>query len=349
MKIVIVSDAWYPQVNGVVRTLDTTASELRRLGHDVLMITPELFRTVPCPTYPEIRLALFPKHRIRRLLDDFGPDAIHIATEGPLGWAARRFCLKLKLPFTTAFHTRFAEYVSARFMVPVSWGYSVLRRFHKPSVRVMVATDTLRRELEERGFGETALFSRGVDVDLFRPEAAKESNLPRPIYTYVGRVAVEKSIDDFLELDLPGTKVVVGDGPQLESFRKAFPDAHFPGAKSGEELARYYAQSDVFVFPSRTDTFGLVMLEALASGVPVAGYPVPGPLDVLGDRACRKSRCPKNAVGCLDDSLGEAIHGALSLNRSQCRPFALKFSWEACARQFAGNLEPIGPPLKEAA
>ena len=341
MKIAIISDAWYPQVNGVVRTLDTTRGELENLGHQVLMITPEMFRTFPCPTYPEIRLALFPRGKIARALEDFRPDSIHIATEGPLGWAARKLCLKRKIPFTTAFHTRFAEYVSARFRVPVSWGYAVLRRFHKPAVRVMAATETLRRELEDRGFGETALFSRGVDVDLFRPAASAEVNLPRPIYTYVGRVAVEKSLRDFLGLDLPGTKVIVGDGPQLAEFQADYPDAIFPGAKHGEELARYFAQSDVFVFPSRTDTFGLVMLEALASGVPVAAYPVPGPLDVLGGRACRAERCPKDAVGCLADDLGGAIAGALTLDRGACRDFALSFSWEACARQFAGNLAVI--------
>ena len=343
MKIAIVSDAWYPQINGVVRTLDTIRAELEKLGHQVLMITPDLFRTIPCPTYAEIRLALFPRIKIAKMLQDFAPDSIHIATEGPLGWAARRLCLNQGWPFTTAFHTRFAEYVSARFKVPVSWGYAVLRRFHKPAVRVMAATESLRRELEERGFGETALFSRGVDVGLFRPEAAVEVNLPRPIYTYVGRIAVEKNLAAFLDLDLPGTKVIVGEGPQLNALQEDYPDVIFPGPKHGEELARYYAQSDVFVFPSRTDTFGLVMLEALACGVPVAAYPVPGPLDVLGDSACRGERCPKNAVGCLADDLGEAVAGALTLDRQFCRDYALKFSWESCARQFADNLEVLHP------
>jgi len=341
MKIVIVTDAWYPQINGVVRTLDTTRQELERLGHEVRMITPDAFRTIPCPTYAEIRLALFPGRKIRRILEEFEPDAIHIATEGPLGWSVRRYCLKRSLPFTTAFHTRFPEYITARFRVPLAWGYAVVRWFHTPGKRVMVSTETLRHELQERGFGEAVLFQRGVDLDLFKPCDPEVTDLPRPIYTYVGRVAVEKSITDFLDLDLDGTKVVVGDGPMLEELRQDYPDAVFPGAKRGEELARFYGQSDVFVFPSRTDTFGLVMLEALACGVPVAAYPVPGPLDVLGDRACRGDRCLSNTVGCLSDDLANAIKGALMIDRSKCREFASQFSWEACARQFASNLEPL--------
>ncbi|MFN3233087.1 MAG: glycosyltransferase family 4 protein [Alphaproteobacteria bacterium] len=341
MKIAIITDAWYPQINGVVRTLDTTKQELEKMGHQVLVISPADFKTIPCPTYPEIRLALFPGRRIRQWLKEFGAESVHIATEGPLGWSARRYCKKRGLPFTTAFHTRFPEYVSARFGAPVSWGYAVMRWFHKPGARVMVSTESLKRELEGRGFGEAALFQRGVDLDLFRPRDDIKTNLPRPIYTYVGRVAVEKSITDFLDLTLDGTKVVVGEGPQLEALRKDYPDVEFPGAKKGDELARYFAQSDVFVFPSRTDTFGLVMLEAMACGVPVAAYSVPGPLDVLGDRACRGNRCPDNAVGCLSEDLGAAVKGALAINRENCRTFAQSFSWEACARQFLDNLEPL--------
>ncbi len=341
MKIAIVTDAWYPQINGVVRTLDTTRQELEQLGHQVLVISPADFSTVPCPTYPEIRLALMPGRGIRKKLEAFGAESIHIATEGPLGWSARRYCKKRDLPFTTAFHTRFPEYVSARFRIPVSWGYAVMRWFHKPGARVMVSTERLGEELEQRGFGEAVLFQRGVDIDLFSPANGDETNLPRPIHTYVGRVAVEKSITDFLDLDLEGTKVVVGEGPQLEELRRDYPDVQFPGAQTGTDLARYFAQSDVFVFPSRTDTFGLVMLEAMACGVPVAAYPVPGPLDVLGDRACRSERCPKNAVGCLSDDLADAISGALALDRNACRDFALLFSWEACAKEFAANLEPL--------
>jgi glycosyltransferase involved in cell wall biosynthesis len=341
MKIAIVSDAWYPQVNGVVRTLDTTRKELQKLGHQVLMITPDMFRTVPMPTYPEIRLAVLPRRRLHRMLADFQPDAIHIATEGPLGWAARRVCLKADLTFTTAFHTRFAEYVAARFHVPLSWSYAMLRRFHSPALRVMAATESLRQELEGRGFGRTALFSRGVDTTIFHPQEKTSLDMIRPIYTYVGRVAVEKNLEAFLSLDLPGTKVVVGDGPQLEELRGDYPDVVFTGVKQGEELARYYAQSDVFVFPSKTDTFGLVILEALACGVPVAAYPVPGPLDVLGERACRDDREVQQAVGCLSDDLASAIAGALRLDPSACLDFAQQYSWEACTRQFVENLAPL--------
>jgi glycosyltransferase involved in cell wall biosynthesis len=341
MKIAIVSDAWFPQVNGVVRTLDTTRHELLKLGHDVMMITPDLFRTVPMPTYPEIRLAVLPRRRLRQMLAEFQPDAIHIATEGPLGWAARGVCLKADLSFTTAFHTRFAEYIAARFNVPLSWGYAMLRRFHKPADRVMAATESLRRELEERGFGRTALFSRGVDMAVFRPQEKTAMDMLRPVYTYVGRVAVEKNLEAFVSLDLPGTKVVVGDGPQLDELRKAYPEVVFTGVKQGEELARYYAQSDVFVFPSRTDTFGLVILEALACGVPVAAYPVPGPLDVLGERAMRGDSADRGAVGCLSEDLATAIAGALRLDRAACLDFAEAFSWEACTRQFVENLAPL--------
>lgn len=341
MKICIVSDAWFPQVNGVVRTLDTTRTELLKLGHEVLMITPDLFRTMPMPTYPEIRLAVLPRRRLRAMIADFAPDAVHIATEGPLGWTARRICLKADLSFTTAFHTRFAEYIAARFHIPLSWGYAMLRRFHKPSDRVMAATESLRRELEERGFGRTALFSRGVDMTVFHPREKTDLDLLRPVYTYVGRVAVEKNLEAFVSLDLPGTKVVVGDGPQLDELRAAYPDVVFTGVKQGSELADYYAQSDVFVFPSRTDTFGLVILEALACGVPVAAYPVPGPLDVLGEHACRDDHTARGAVGCLSDDLGTAIAGALRLDPKACLAFAETFSWEACTRQFVENLAPL--------
>ncbi|MBI1182157.1 MAG: glycosyltransferase [Alphaproteobacteria bacterium] len=341
MKIAIVSDAWYPQVNGVVRTLDTTRSELLKMGHEVLMITPDLFRTVPMPTYPEIRLAVLPRRRVHNMLAAFQPDAIHIATEGPLGWAARRVCLKSDLSFTTAFHTRFAEYVAARFHVPLSWSYAMLRRFHSPALRVMAATESLRKELEGRGFGRTALFSRGVDTSVFQPQQKTDLGMLRPIYTYVGRVAVEKNLEAFLSLDLPGTKVVVGDGPQLDDLREEYPEVVFTGVKRGEELARYYAQSDVFVFPSKTDTFGLVILEALACGVPVAAYPVPGPLDVLGERACRDDQQGPQAVGCLSDDLAAAIAGALRLDPEACQDFARQFSWEACTRQFVENLAPL--------
>ncbi|MDX1580352.1 MAG: glycosyltransferase family 1 protein, partial [Alphaproteobacteria bacterium] len=306
--------------------------------------------TLPCPGYPEIRLALRPRRLIRRIMAEGPFDAIHIATEGTLGWSARRYCLKRNLPFTTAFHTRFPEYVSARFFVPVSWGYWVIRRFHKPAVRTMAATDTLRKELEDRGFGETALFSRGVKTELFRPQDKGKLGWKRPVHLYVGRIAIEKNLEAFLSLPLEGSKVLVGEGPQVEELKKAYPDAIFPGPKRGEELAAHFAEADVFVFPSKTDTFGLVMIEALACGVPVAAFPVPGPLDVIGARACREAPGATDAVGCLSEDLEQAIDCALKIDPKQCRDFALGFTWESCARQFASNLEPIHPeePLARA-
>lgn len=338
-RIAVVSDAWFPQVNGVVRTLSTVRDELTRLGHAVTMITPDAFSTIPCPTYPEIRLALWPWQGVREAIETARPQAIHIATEGPLGHAARNYCLKRDLPFTTAYHTRFPEYVKPRLGIPLSWTYSILRDFHRPSRGIMVATDSIKRDLEARRFAAVKDWSRGVDTELFRPRDKNEpdlapdlpADLPRPIFTFVGRVAVEKSIPDFLALDLPGSKVVIGDGPLLPDLRRRFPEAVFLGAKRGDDLARHFASGDVFVFPSRTDTYGLVTLEALACGLPVAALPVPGPIDVLRD--------PKVAV--LDEDLGRAARAALELDAADCRAFALGFSWEACARQFLSNLEPF--------
>ena len=333
MRILLVSDAWFPQINGVVRTLSRVKQELEAQGHEFEVISPDLFRTVACPTYPEIRLALFPGKRLRGKIETFAPEAIHIATEGPLGIAARRYCLRRSLPFTTSYHTKFPEYVSARIPVPTALGYAVMRWFHGPSRGVMVATPTLRQDLEARGFTNVKSWSRGVDVEQFKPRSAPALDLPRPIFLYVGRVAVEKNIEDFLRLDLPlGTKVVVGDGPQLPSLKARYPEAVFTGAKQGEELAHHYSSADVFVFPSRTDTFGLVMLEALASGVPVAAYPVPGPNDVVGGQG----------VGVLDKDLGFAALQALAIPPQRCRAHAIKHSWTACAEQFLGNLEPFG-------
>lgn len=335
MRIAIVSDAWFPQVNGVVRTLDTIRGKLTAAGHEVIVIGPDRFRTLPCPTYPEIRLALFPGRALRALLDGFQPNAIHIATEGPLGLAARRYCLARGRPFTTSFHTKFAEYIHARLRVPVAWSYGWLRRFHAAAERVMVATPSFEAELRSYGFEHLARWTRGVDTELFRPrDGAPEelSNLPRPLYLYVGRVAIEKNIEAFLGLDLGGTKLVVGDGPQLAALKRRHPGVTFVGAKAGEELARHYAAADVFVFPSRTDTFGLVLLEALASGVPVAAYPVTGPRDVINGAP----------VGCLDEDLAAAARRALSLQRTACRDFALHHSWDASAAQFLANLAPIG-------
>jgi glycosyltransferase involved in cell wall biosynthesis len=337
VRILIVTDAWYPQINGVVRTLDTVSRTLRAQGHEVVLITPDGFRTVRCPTYREIRLALMPGRKIRRRVDDFAPDAIHIATEGPLGLAAWRLCRRRGLPFTTSFHTKFPEYLHARFRLPVSWGYRWLRHFHGKAARVMVATDTIMAELEAWGFTNTVRWSRGVDTALFRPRGTDDipegmRGLARPIHLYVGRVAVEKNIEAFLALDLDGTRLVVGEGPQSAALAVRFPDAVFAGARHGEDLARHFAAADVFVFPSRTDTFGLVLLEALASGTPVAAFPVPGPLDVVADPA----------IGCLDDDLAKAARHALALDRAACRAYALGHSWQVCAEQFHAWLEPLG-------
>jgi glycosyltransferase involved in cell wall biosynthesis len=329
MRILISTDAWAPQVNGVVRTLETLGGELERLGHQVRFVTPQGFRTVPMPTYPEIRLALFARRAVGRVIDAFKPDAIHIATEGPLGLATRRNCMRRGLSFTTSFHTRFPEYIYARFGIPPALPYAGLRWFHGPATAVMVATRTLERDLDARGFKNLRLWSRGVDVELFKPGAKDWLDLPRPVFLYVGRVAIEKSVEDFLKLDLPGSKMVVGDGPQLAELRVKYPQVRFTGPKFGPELARYYAASDVFVFPSRTDTFGLVVLEALASGLPVAAYPVQGPNDIIG---------ANTVVGALSEDLGAAARQALTLDGGACRRFALDFSWDACARQFLTNL-----------
>ena len=337
----IVTDAWFPQVNGVVRTLSTLRDELTQLGHAVAMITPDQFRSVPCPTYPEIRLAVRPGRRIAQLIEAHQPCAIHIATEGPLGWAARRYCLKRHLPFTTAYHTKFPEYIQARFRVPLRLSYPIIRRFHAPASSVMVATPTIEQELTARGFARLRRWSRGVDTELFRPHSDAELRaalpemmaLPRPLFLYVGRVAVEKNIEAFLNADLPGSKVVVGSGPQLDSLRTRYPQVVFTGPKQGAALAAHYAAASVFVFPSKTDTFGLVMLEALACGVPVAAYPVPGPLDVIG----------QSPAGVLDHDLSRAARHALSIPHTVCRDYALTFSWQACTLQFLHNLHPFDP------
>jgi glycosyltransferase involved in cell wall biosynthesis len=332
MRILIVSDAWSPQVNGVVRTLQRVRQECEALGHEVQVISPELFRTVPCPTYPEIRLALRPGRTIALRIEQSRPSCIHIATEGPLGLATRRYCVRHGLPFTTSYHTRFPEYVHARFPVPLALGYACVRWFHRASRGVMVATRTIREELERRGFVNLRPWSRGVDTELFHPDHEPALDLPRPVYLYVGRVAVEKNLEAFLEVPLErGSKLVVGDGPALERLTAKHPDVHFAGARHGIELARHYACGDVFVFPSRTDTFGLVLLEALASGLPVAAYPVPGPLDVIGDSGC----------GVLDQDLGRAMAAALTIPRARCVAHAGRFSWRRCAEQFVGHLHRI--------
>jgi len=331
MRILIVTDAWAPQINGVVRTLMRTRQELEGLGHAVRIVSPDLFANLPCPTYPEIRLAVLPGRRLPEMIDSFQPCAIHIATEGPLGQAARRYCLKRRLPFTTAYHTRFPEYIRARTKIPVSATYRLMRRFHRPSAGVMVATPSMEQELMSRGFRNIKRWSRGVDTDLFRPRDKNLLDLPRPIHLYVGRIAVEKNVEDFLRLDLPGSKLLVGDGPLLQDLRRQYPDARFVGAKVGEELAAHYAAADLFVFPSRTDTFGLVLLEALASGLPVAAYPVPGPLDIVDG----------TGIGVLDEDLATAVRRALAIPPERCRAIALGYSWRASAEQFLHNLQPF--------
>jgi glycosyltransferase involved in cell wall biosynthesis len=330
MRILVATDAWHPQVNGVVRTLMMMAGAAKALGVDVSFLTPQSFRTFAMPSYPDLRVALPDGRKIARLIADARPDSIHIATEGPIGLAVRRYCRKRGLPFTTSFHTRFPEYISARFPIPESWSWSALRWFHGASQAVMAATPALAGELRGRGFRNVVLWPRGVDAKLFRPRAV-DLGLPRPIFLSVGRVAVEKNLEAFLELDLPGTKVVVGDGPARAALQRKYPQAAFLGALHGERLAQAYAAADVFVFPSKTDTFGLVLLEALASGVPVAAFPVTGPRDVIGSAK----------VGVLSEDLRLACLAALKLSPQDCRQFAAGQGWETSARAFVNNIRDV--------
>ena len=330
MKIAIVTDAWRPQTNGVVKTLSTTADGLRALGHEVIVIEPNQFTTFPCPTYPEIRLAWLPYRKLAQIIEDFGPDAIHIATEGTLGAAARKWCLRWDFPFTTSYHTQFPEYVRARVPIPLAVSYAHLRRFHSAAARTMVAAPAMQRLLEERGFRNIVRWTRGVDVSLFRPRDKAFLNFPRPIAMYVGRVAVEKNIEAFLQLDLPGTKVIVGDGPARAELEAKYRAVKFVGYKFGEELASHVAAADVFVFPSRTDTFGLVLLEAMACGLPVAAFPVTGPIDVV----------TQGVTGELNEDLRAATLAALKLDPQQCRAYALANTWETATRQFLSQLAP---------
>lgn len=330
MKAAIVTDAWYPQTNGVVRTLATTAQKLQAAGHDVCVIGPDQFRTFACPTYPEIRLAWHPHRRIDELLRRFAADAIHIATEGTLGGAARSWCMRRQMPFTTSYHTQFPEYVRARAPIPLAVTYAYLRHFHGAAARTMVATPTLQRRLEARGFRNIVRWTRGVDIELFKPRDRNYLQYPRPIAIYVGRVAVEKNIESFLAFDWPGTKVIVGDGPARKTLEAKHSDARFVGYQFGEALARHIAAADVFVFPSRTDTFGLVLLEAMACGVPVAAYPVTGPIDVVEN----------GVTGVLEDDLRAAALAALQIDPQQCRAYALAHTWDSAAQQFLTNLAP---------
>lgn len=339
-RIAIVTDAWLPQMNGVVRTLTTTCEFLTQRGHIVEVIAPDQFRSLPCPTYPEIRLALpLPGHVASRLAS-FRPDAVHIATEGPLGLAARSYCLRAGLPFTTAYHTQFPEYLARRTGLSPQLFWRYIRWFHSPAQRMMVATESIRRELRARGLTRLHHWSRGVDLTCFTPYApapAEFADLPRPIQLYVGRVAVEKNIAAFLACPYPGSKVVVGDGPELAPLQARFPDAVFLGRKSVVELAGCYVGADVFVFPSKTDTFGLVMIEALACGTPVAAYPVPGPLDVVAD-----------SVGALSDQLERAIDAALYCDPRACAHYARQFSWATATDQFTAGLFAAHEPAKAA-
>jgi glycosyltransferase involved in cell wall biosynthesis len=330
MRILLVTDAWEPQVNGVVRTLKTTARELQAMGHRVDFVTPLEFRTLPCPTYPDIRLSLFARGGVARAITELDPDVLHIATEGPLGMAARRFALTHGLPFTTAYHTRFPEYVHARFRIPLDWSYAWLRSFHAPSRAVMVPTQVVKRDLDAQGFQRVVLWSRGVDLDIFQPRPSKRLQSKPPIFLYVGRVAVEKNVEAFLALDLPGSKWVVGTGPAIARIRQRFPDVNYLGVLERNELAEVYAAADVFVFPSRTDTFGLVLLEAMACGLPVAAFPVTGPLDVIGD----------SKAGALHEDLRTACLQALQLKREDAVAHACRFTWGAATAQFLGNLHP---------
>jgi glycosyltransferase involved in cell wall biosynthesis len=329
MRIMIVSDAWAPQINGVVVTLRNTIRELTRLGHEVSTLTPMSFRTIPCPTYPEIRLSVIPGRRVAETIDAFDPSALHIATEGPLGLAARAHALRTRRPFTTAYHTQFPEYIHARTRLPVGIAYRGMRWFHSPAKSLMVATHDIRKRLVDRGFRNLAMWSRGVDTDLFRP-GPRTAEVARPLFLYAGRVAVEKNIQAFLSLNLPGTKWVVGDGPARAELQRRFPDAVFFGMKTGEDLAWHFRQADVFVFPSRTDTFGLVMLEAMASGTPVAAFPVTGPVDVVQE----------GVSGVLDSDLRRAALAALELSREGVAAHARESSWARCTAQFVANLHP---------
>lgn len=331
MRIALVTDAWYPQVNGVVTTLNKVKEHLERDGHEFLVIHPGLFKTIACPRYPEIKLSLLPGRGIRKLLAGFEPEAIHIATEGPIGLAARRHCAGRRIPFTTSFHTQFAQYLRMYFRVPERWTYAALRWFHRAACRTLVPTPSVQRQLQERGFGNVMLWTRGVDADLFKLRDKAFLAFERPIFLYAGRVAHEKNIEAFLSAALPGTKLVVGDGPATPSLRKRYPDVKFVGYKHGVELASHFAASDVFVFPSRTDTFGVVMLEAMASGLPVAAYPVTGPIDVVRD----------GETGVTDEDLAAAARKAVGLSPERCREHAMTFSWRRCADIFHGNLEPI--------
>jgi glycosyltransferase involved in cell wall biosynthesis len=333
MRILVATDAWHPQVNGVVRTLTSLARSAAGLGAEISFLTPDGFPSMGLPTYPGLRIALPNRREIAARIEAAAPDAIHIATEGPIGWAVRAYCCRRKLAFTTSYTTRFPEYIAVRSIIPASVSYAVLRHFHAAGAMTMIATDSLRQELSARGFRRLGTWTRGVDTKLFTPDDAAELDLPRPIFMTVGRVAVEKNLEAFLSLNLPGSKVVIGEGPQRAELARLYPKVHFLGEKTGADLSSHVAAADVFVFPSLTDTFGVVQLEALACGTPVAAFPVTGPLDVIAD----------HPIGALDTDLRSACIRALSISREACRSFALERSWENSARQFIGNLSALQP------
>ena len=328
MRILLATDAWVPQINGVVRTYQRLAYELKLIGAELIVLGPENFRCVPCPSYPEIGLALPDRKRCERFIEDARVDAVHIATEGPVGWMARAYCKRRRLPFTTSFHTRFADYVSARWPVPEAWVYAMQRRFHWRSAGVMVATDSLAADLRRRGFEKLMPWTRGVDTSVFRPKDVRLFG-EGPVFLYAGRVAVEKNIEAFLSLDLPGVKVVVGDGPQLAELQARYPSVIFTGVREGESLSDCYASADVFVFPSLTDTFGMVMLEAMACGVPVAAFPAIGPKDLV----------TPGVSGVLSRDLREAVLAARALDRSRVHEASRAFTWEMAAKLFLSNIE----------
>lgn len=330
MRIMMVTDAWEPQVNGVVRTIKSTRKELEALGHIVEILSPLEFRTLPCPTYPDIRLSLFSGHKARKRIREFNPDALHIATEGPLGLAARSWAIRHQFPYTTAYHTRFPEYVHARFRVPLQWTYRYLSWFHGKARAVMAPTNVVKADLERHRFDNVVIWGRGVELDTFYPRNIRRLGSQPPIFLYVGRVAVEKNIEAFLKLDLPGSKWVVGEGPALADLREKYPNTNFLGVLEQNDLAEIYSSADVFVFPSKTDTFGLVLLEAMACGLPVAAYPVTGPLDVIGD----------SPGGALNHDLERACMDALSLRREDAAQHARQYSWRAATEQFLANIHP---------
>ncbi|MBO0903860.1 glycosyltransferase family 4 protein [Jiella sonneratiae] len=323
-RILIVTDAWHPQVNGVVRTLASLVGELTDRGFDVRIVGPQQFRTIPCPTYPEIRLALTGADGMARIMDQIRPDTVHIATEGPLGFAARRVCLRRGIGFTTSLHTRFPEYLRKRAPIPERLTYNVLRWFHNAASSCLVPTESMRRQLEPLGFANLVTWTRGIDRQIFRPVAPIALDLPRPLFLTVSRLAPEKNLEGFLDLPLPGSKLVVGDGPAMAGLVARYPAVHFAGLQTGEALARYYSSADVFVFPSKTDTFGNVLIEALACGVPLAAFPEPGPLDVIAD----------SGAGVISEDLAEACLGALAIDRETAFRRSLAYNWDACAEIF---------------